>query len=44
MFEMATTTATTTSTGVTMVTDMIGVGPVFHLIIGKLLLEMVDTV
>ena len=44
MFEMATTTATTTSTRVTMVTEMIGVGIMFHLKIRKLLLGMVDVV
>ena len=38
MFEMETTTATTTSTGVTMVTQMIGMGPTFLLKIVKLLL------
>lgn len=44
MFEMATITAKTTSTGVTMVIEMIGVGPMFHLKIGKLLLGMVEVV
>ena len=44
LFEMDTTTATTTSTGVTMVTKTIKVGPMFHLIIGKLLLWMVEVV
>ena len=44
MFEMATITAKTTSTGVTMVTKMIGVGPMFHLKIGKLLFGMVEVV
>ena len=44
MFEMATTTATTTSKGVTMVTEMIGVVHMFHLKIGKLYLGMVEVV
>ena len=44
MSEMGITTATTTSIGVTKVTDMIGVGPMFHLKIGKLLLGMVEAV
>ena len=42
--EMGITTATTTSTGVTMVTKMIGVGPMFYLKIVKLLLGMVEVV
>ena len=44
MFEMQTTTKTTTSTEITMVTEMIDVGPKFHLKIGKLLLGMVEVV
>ena len=44
MFEMATTITTTTSIGVTMVTETIRVGPMFHLKIGKLLLGMVEVV
>ena len=44
MFDMETTTAKTTSTGVTMVTETIGVGPMFHLKIGKLLIWMVEVV
>ena len=40
MSEMETTTATTTSTGVTMVIDMTGMGPMFLLKIVKLLLGM----
>ena len=44
MSEMETTTATTTSTGVTMVTEMIGMGPMFLLKIVKLLLGMVEIV
>ena len=44
IFEMETTTETITSTGVTMVTKMIEVGPMFILKIGKLLLEMVEVV
>ena len=44
MFEMETTTTKKTSTGVTMVTEMIEVGPMFHLKIGKLILGMVEVV
>ena len=44
MFEMETTTSTTTSTGVTMVTKMIKVRPMFLLKIGKVLLRMVEVV
>ena len=44
MFEMEITTATITSTGVSMVTVMIGVGPMFHLEIVKLLVGMVEVV
>ena len=44
MFEMKTTTAIKNSTGVTMVTEMIEVGPMFHLKIGKFLLGMVEVV
>ena len=42
--EMETRTATTTSTGVTMVTEMIGMGPMSLLKIVKLLLGMVEIV
>ena len=42
MFEMETRIMTTTSTGVTMVTETIRVGPMFHLKIGKFLLGMVE--
>ena len=44
MSEMVTTTATTTSTGVTMVIEMTGVDPMFLLKIVKLLLGMVEIV
>ena len=44
MSEMKITTATTISTGVTMVTEMIGVGPMFHLKIVKLFRGMVEVV
>ena len=44
MSEMVTTTATTTSTGVTMVIETTGVDPMFLLKIVKLLLGMVDIV
>ena len=44
MSEMETLTATTTSTGVTMVIEMIGMGPMFLLKIVKLLLGMVKVV
>ena len=42
--EMGITTMTTTSTGLTMVTEMIGLGLMFHLKIVKLLLGMVEVV
>ena len=44
MFEMGTTIITKTSTGVTMVREMMGVGPTFHLKIVKLLLWMAEAV
>ena len=44
MSEMEITTATTTSTGVTMVTEMIGMGPMSLFKIVKLLLGMVEIV
>ena len=44
MSEMVTATATTTSTGVTMVIEMTGVDPMFLLKIVKLLLGMVEIV
>ena len=44
MSEMETTTAITTSTGVTTVTEMIGMGPMSLLKIVKLLLGMVEIV
>ena len=44
MSEMETITATTTSTGVTMVTEITGMGPMFLLKIVKLLLGMVEVV
>ena len=44
MSEMETTTAKTTSAGVTTVTKMIGMGPMFLLKIVKLLLGMVEIV
>ena len=44
MSEMKTTTATKTSTWVTTVTEMIGMGPMFLLKIVMLLLEMVEIV
>ena len=44
IFEMKITTAKTTSTGVTMVIEMIGMGPMFLLKIVKLLLGMVEVV
>ena len=43
-FKMETITATTTSTGVTMTIEMIGMGPMLHLKIEKLLLGMVEVV
>ena len=43
-FELATTTAIITSIGVTMVTETIEVGLMFHLKIRKLLLGMVEVV
>ena len=44
MSEIETTTAKTTSTGVTTVTEMIGMGPMSLLKIVKLLLEMVEII
>ena len=44
MFEMGITTATTTSTMLTIVIEMIEVGPMFHLKIVKFLLDMVEVV
>ena len=44
MSEMETTIATKTSTGVTMVIEMTGMGPMFLLKIVKLLLGMVEVV
>ena len=44
MFEKEITTATTTSTGVTMVIEMIGMRPMFLLKIMKLLLGMVEVI
>ena len=44
LFEIETTTATTTLIRVTMVTEMIGMGPMFHLKIGKFLLAMMEVV
>ena len=44
MFEMETTIATTTSTGVTMVIETTGMDPMFLLKIVKLLLGMVEVV
>ena len=44
MSEIETTTATTTSTGVTTVTEMIRIGPMSFLKIVMLLLRMVDIV
>ena len=44
ILEMETTTTTTTSAGVTMVLEMIGMGPIFLLKIVKLLLGMVEIV
>ena len=42
MFEKEITTATTTSIGVTMVIELIGMGPMFLLKIMKLLIGMVE--
>ena len=42
MYEIVNTTATKTSTGVSMITEMIGVGPMFNLKIVKLLLGIVE--
>ena len=44
MSKMEITTVTTTSIGVTMVTQMLGMGPIFYLKIVKLLLGMVEVV
>ena len=44
MFKLKTTTAKTTSNRVTMVTEMIDVGPMLNFKIGKLLLGMVEVV
>lgn len=44
MFEITTTTVTTTSTGINMITKIIGVDPMFHRKIWKLLLWMVKVV
>ena len=44
MFDMGTTTVTTTSTGVTMVIEIIEVVLMFHIKIGKLVLAMVEVV
>ena len=44
MSEMETITATTTSTGVTMVTEITGMGPMFLLKLVKLLLGIVEVV
>ena len=44
MFEMEITTTTKTSTRVTMVIEMIGMGPMFFLKIVKLFLGMVEVV
>ena len=44
MYEMGIPTRKITSTGVTMVNEMIGVGSMFHLKILKLLLGMVELV
>ena len=44
MFELETTIAPKTSTGLTIVIEMTGVGPMFRLKIGMLLLGMVELV
>ena len=44
MSEIGIRTTTTTSTGVTMVTKMVGLDPMFHLKIMKLLLGMLEVV
>ena len=44
MLEMETTSATTTSNGVIMVKEIIGVGPMSHLQIEKLLIRVVEVI